>query len=97
MHKRLEPAEKARRLAVRVEAARVRDAQRAEERRIRDAERLKAKPEPKRLYQKAPDGPAIIPAHVVIQTLPGFTGFHRYLVTGPVIGGFATLGVGRYL
>ena len=30
--------------------------------------------------------------------LPGHPGFDkRYAVTGPVIGGFATMGIGRYL
>ena len=42
-------------------------------------------------------GPAIVPKHVKVQKLPGYTGVDtRYAVTEPVRFGFAELGVGRY-
>lgn len=39
----------------------------------------------------------ITPEHVKVQVVPGYMGDPRYTVNGPVIGGFRTAGVGRYL
>ena len=43
------------------------------------------------------DLPVVVPAHVKPQPVGGYTGDPRYTVTGPVVGGFATMGIGRYL
>lgn len=48
--------------------------------------------------KKPPDVPATIPDHVKVQVCPGYRGDVRYLPqTDRVIGGFATMGIGRYL
>ena len=50
------------------------------------------------LKKQIPDVPAIIPDHVKVQVCPGYRGDIRYLPqTDRVIGGFATMGIGRYL
>ena len=50
------------------------------------------------LKRQIPDGPATIPDHVKVQVCPGYRGDVRYLPqTDRVIGGFATMGIGRYL
>ncbi len=51
----------------------------------------------KKPHKKAspPSGPIVVPPHVKVQVCPGFKG-DRFSVTGPVVGGFSTMGIGRY-
>jgi hypothetical protein len=50
----------------------------------------------KKVAARLTGGEVVIPPGVKVQKLPGFKG-DRFAVTGPVVGGFRTLGIGRYI
>ena len=49
-----------------------------------------------KVVKRLTGGEVVIPAGVKVQKLPGFKG-DRFAVTGPIVGGFRSMGIGRYI